>query len=151
MDDVKQSVVITPTEYLELKDFVKKQMTSILDKIDRDMKKNGVKRMLDDMTPKEKMDYVMDVITDYAKITENDIRLQKKVKRYVKYAKIACYILSEYLHLSLADISSRLAYKRHSNAWYHRNVVKGYFDINDKDNDIFIETNEILKRLNLKQ
>ena len=149
MDDVKQSV--SSSDYLKLRSFVKKQMQSILDKIDEDMKKEGSTVMFETMTTPEKITYVIDEVGTYAGLSVNDMRGYKKKLHLTKWIKIICYILQDKLRVSVADIRIALNYKYNQNVQFHTDTIRQSLSVNEKNNDIVISLNEILKRLNLKQ
>jgi chromosomal replication initiation ATPase DnaA len=141
------------SELIELRISVKRTLEGLLKRmdstIDAVMKSEGVVAMYEGMTTKEKMDFVLDEICRYGDITETDICSGKMFQKKVKWAKIACYILSDYLHVSLWDIAYRLNYKNHNSVISHRNVVRGFMEGKDKFNDVMWSTKEILKNLGL--
>jgi chromosomal replication initiation ATPase DnaA len=124
-------------------------LTQVDSTLDRVMRSEGVSAMYAGMTTKEKIDRVIDEICRYGNVTENDICSGKRFQKKVKWAKIACYILFDYLHVSLFDIGERLNYKNHNSVITHRDVVRGYMEGNDKFNDVMWSTKEILKNLGL--
>jgi chromosomal replication initiation ATPase DnaA len=113
------------------------------------MRSEGVKAMYEGMTTKEKMDWIIDEICRYGNVTENEICSYKRYGQKVKWAKIACYILFDYLHVSLFDIADRFNYKNHNSVISHRDTVRGFMEGNDKFNDIMWSTKEILNNLGL--
>jgi chromosomal replication initiation ATPase DnaA len=138
---------------IELRVFTKKTLEELLERIDDAidvaMKNEGSVAMYAGMTTKEKMDYVIDEICRYGDVTFDKICSGKKYQKYVKWAKISCYILSDYLHVSLWDIAERLNYRNHFSVINHRNTIRGFMECDDKFNDITFSTKEILKRLGL--
>ena len=144
------------SELIKLRKEITTTLTQLIEKVDKTIdtlqKSEGISPMLEVMTTKDKMDYVFDGICEYGGVTMDDIRLTRGGKqsgRTIKWAKIACYILTDYLHVSQWDIQKRLNYMNHNSVINHRDSVRGFMESNDKFNDIAASTKDILKNLGL--
>lgn len=141
------------SELISLRNDVANIMSDLILRIDtainKVMQSEGTIAMYEGMTTKEKLDWVIDEICRYGDVSEEEICGYKRCVHKVKWAKIACYILFDHLHVSLFDIGKRLNYKNHNSIIAHRNTVRGFMEGNDKFNDVMWSTKEILKRLGL--
>jgi len=124
-------------------------MNGLLDKIDALMLQDGGAIMFETMTTPEKIKWVVDAVSDYAGLSNDDLRGYKKKLHLTKWIKIICYILQDKIHVSVADIRIFLHYKYNQNVQFHTDTVRGFIESGEKNNDIIIALNEILKRLKL--
>ena len=144
------------SELIKLRKEITTTLTDLIDKVDRTIdtlqKSEGISTMFEGMTTNDKMDYVFDEICTYGGVTMDDIRLSRGGRmsgRTIKWAKIACYILTDYLHVSQWDIQQRLNYMNHNSVIKHRDTIRGFMESPDKFNDIAASTKDILKNLGL--
>lgn len=142
------------SELIELRKHTKETLAGLISKIDSTIDKlqrsEGGESMFAGMTTKEKVDCVIDEICRYGDVSPENLRAGKRKHNSVKWAKIACYILTDHLHVSQWDIQNRLNFKNHNSVISHRDSIRGFMATNDKFNDITASTKEILNNLNLK-
>jgi chromosomal replication initiation ATPase DnaA len=137
------------SDLLEIRDFVKRSMNSILLKIDNELKKDGGVIMFEGMTINEKIDFVIDEVCNYGGVTKNELLGAKKQLRITKWVKIVCYILQDKLHIAVSDIRHKLNYDSNQNVQFHTDTMRGFIKLKDQNNDMLVALNEILKHLKL--
>jgi hypothetical protein len=123
-----------------LRNYIKRTNTEMLRMIDDAINGTEFKTPFKEMTIEDKMQHVIKEVYRYGSINKNQ-------KYPLKYNKIICYILTDYLHISTMIVARKLEYKTHVSVITNRNIVRSRMEGADKFDDIMWSTREILKNL----
>lgn len=127
---------------------VRQDLKDALVRVDRLLLADGFKIPLKEIDIEKQADYVLDVICEYAHITRETLVYRGRKSNIIEWRRIACYILVDYVKMTLESVTKKLEFSTHPNTIHHRDMMRKWMaEPKFAPSDVYIATINILYKL----
>lgn len=109
MKVMESNFIVFKTEQIE-------EMIGVLNSATTELRKILCTQRIEGVLP---ADYIFDGICSYFDISNDELKIKRRKRKFIYRRKIACYLLYYHTTLTYQEIANRLGYKNHDTVLYH--------------------------------